>query len=105
MEYEPWEYHIPGVTQLMDYDMKEAKVHLDMVKDFPFGGHGGPANDLKAIREAIVKGDMPPWYYMLNPRHWGDQMTDTEVDTVLEWIDSSEAILGTLKGNVDNSCM
>ena len=32
----PWYYKIPGIKQLIDSDIREAKRHLDFSKDFPF---------------------------------------------------------------------
>ena len=35
----PWYYKVPGVRQLINSDVKEAKEHLDMSQGFPFQGH------------------------------------------------------------------
>ena len=61
----PWYYNIPGIKQLMDHDIAEAKEHMDMTNDFPFGGHGSPVSDLNSLRESIVNGTMPILMYRL----------------------------------------
>ena len=64
----PWYYKIPGVKQMIDYDIKEAKEHLDMSKDFPFISHETPLKDLESLKEVSVENDMPPLRYILG--HW-----------------------------------
>ena len=91
----PWYYKIPGIKQLMDYDMKEAKKHLDMSKDFPFISHESPVKDLKSLKEVIEEGEMPPIQYVLG--HWDSRLTEDEKKEVLEWIDTSLKILGETK--------
>ena len=49
----PWYYSIPGAKHLMDKDMREAKEHMDMSNDFPFGGHGSPIDDLDALKKTV----------------------------------------------------
>ena len=91
----PWYYKIPGIKQLMDYDMKEAKKHLDMSKDFPFISHETPLKDLKSLKEVIEEDEMPPIQYVLG--HWDSRLTEDEKKEVLEWIDTSLKILGETK--------
>ncbi|MBT4287215.1 MAG: heme-binding domain-containing protein [Deltaproteobacteria bacterium] len=83
----PWYYKIPGVKQLMDRDIREAKEHLDMSNDFPFGGHGEPAADLKSIKKSIEDDTMPLFMYRLT--HPDSKLTEAEQKIVFNWIDES----------------
>jgi hypothetical protein len=87
----PWYYNIPGPRQLMDQDMKEAKKHMDMSNDFPFGGHGSPKDDLTALSKTIDNGDMPPLKYRL--LHWGSSLTVKEIKVIGYWIEDSQRLL------------
>jgi hypothetical protein len=82
-----WYYIIPGVEQLMEHDMKEAKKHLDMSKDFPFGGHSDPITDLKSIKKSIEDDTMPLFMYRLT--HPDSKLTEAERKIVFNWIDDS----------------
>jgi hypothetical protein len=83
----PWYYNIPGIKQLMDHDIAEAKEHMDMTNDFPFGGHGSPVSDLNSLRESIVNGTMPILMYRLT--HPDSKINQTEQKIVFEWIDNA----------------
>jgi hypothetical protein len=83
----PWYYKVPGVKQMMDHDMEEAKEHLDMSNDFPFGGHGEPVSDLKSIKKSIDEDTMPPFIYRLT--HPDSKLTEAEQKIVFNWIDES----------------
>ena len=87
----PWYFEIPGVKQLINSDMKEAKKHMDMSNDFPFGGHGRPAEDLNALRKTIKKGEMPPLRYRF--MHWDSKLTKAEIKVINAWIENSQKIL------------
>ena len=87
----PWYYKVPGVKQMMDYDMKEAKKHLDMSKDFPFLSHETPLEDLKSLREVGVEDTMPPLRYVLG--HWDSTLTKEEKQSVIQWSEESISIL------------
>ena len=87
----PWYYSVPGVKQLMDYDMNTAKKHMDFKKDFPFLSHGSPTLDLKSLKEVIAEGDMPPLRYRVI--HWESGLTNQEAKTVTQWIDNSLKLL------------
>lgn len=89
----PWYYKVPGVKQMIDYDVKEAKKHLDMSKDFPFISHATPLKDLKTIKEVTEEGDMPPLRYVLG--HWDSHLSESEKQSILTW---SKASIVTLKG-------
>lgn len=85
----PWYYQVPGIKQLMDSDIKEAKEHLDMTNDFPFGGHGDPISDLKSLKKSIENGTMPIFMYRL--MHPNSKLTNNEQQILFKWID--EAII------------
>lgn len=83
----PWYYNIPGIKQLMDHDIAEAKEHMDMTNDFPFGGHGSPVSDLNSLRDTIVNGTMPILMYRLT--HPDSKLNQAEQKIVFEWIDDA----------------
>ena len=90
----PWYYRIPGVRQLMDSDIREAREHLDLRNGFPFGGHSTPAEDLKAIAKSLRDGAMPPLRYRLI--HRDAVLTDAERASVLIWVRRSLELLEPL---------
>ncbi len=79
----PSYYIIPGVRQFIDYDIREARKHVDMNADYPFKGHGSPLKDLKAIQKEVEEGDMPPFIY--NIAHWKERLTNDEKLIILRW--------------------
>tara|TARA_B100001248_G_scaffold227481_1_gene185940 strand:- start:5127 stop:5621 length:495 start_codon:yes stop_codon:yes gene_type:complete len=83
----PWYYVMPGVRQLIDHDIEEAKEHMDMTNDFPFGGHGSPEEDLSELKKTIEDGEMPPIQYKL--MHWSSSITDQEKNIINKWINKS----------------
>jgi len=91
----PWYFRVPGIKQIMEYDIREAKKHIDMSNDFPFGGHGAPLRDLESIRSTLKKGSMPPLRYLLI--HWDSRLTQDEINTIAQWIDKAKAHLETLE--------
>lgn len=91
----PWYHILPGAKQLIDYDVTEAKVHLDMTKDFPFGGHGTPLEDLEAIQSSLEKGTMPPFRY--RAMHWSSRIGTDDLGTIQTWIKTGLAELRSLK--------
>jgi len=88
----PWYYKVLGIKQMMDYDMKEAKKHMDMSKDFPFISHETPMKDLKSLKEIGLKGSMPPLRYILG--HWDASLSETEKQSLIKW---SEESISSLK--------
>lgn len=90
----PWYKSIPGVKQLIQSDIKEARTHLDLSDDFPFTGHGTPVTDLEAIRGSVKNGSMPPFRYRI--MHSKNKMSDEERKATLLWIEQS---LGKLSGS------
>lgn len=87
----PWYYSIPGPKQLMDHDMKEAKEHMDMSNDFPFGGHGSPIDDLDALKKTVDKGNMPPFQYKII--HWKSGLSGKEIKVIKKWIQESKDLI------------
>ncbi len=86
----PWYYSIPLIHGMLNQDMHEAKQHLDMTNDFPFGGHGRPDEDLKAIRDSIVDKSMPPLSYRL--MHREANLSESDRQAIMDWIARSEKI-------------
>ena len=84
----PWYYTLYGVKQMMNTDMKEAKKHMNMSCDFPFGGHGSPTDDLSALSKTIKNNDMPPLKYRV--MHWDSKLTKEEIQAIDMWINESQ---------------
>ncbi|MCB0406674.1 MAG: heme-binding domain-containing protein [Bdellovibrionales bacterium] len=80
----PWYYVFPGIKQMINHDISEAKEHMDMVNDFPFGGHGSPREDLEALKETVENESMPPLQYKI--MHWNSLLTKEEKKIISEWI-------------------
>jgi hypothetical protein len=87
----PWYYKIPGIKQLIDSDIREAKRHLDFSKDFPFKSHETPLKDLNAINISIKNGQMPPFRYEI--MHGDKKLTKDDVKHIKRWINESKEIL------------
>ncbi len=87
----PWYHVLPGAKQLIDSDISESREHIEMSKGFPFGGHGTPAEDLKAIEHEVKSGEMPPLQYRLF--HWSSRLTDDEIATIVRWTTEGQAKL------------
>jgi len=79
----PWYAGIFGIKQLIQWDIKQAKKHLDISHDYPFRGHGTPKEDLEAIIKSVKKQNMPPLRYKM--LHWESGMTEAEKTTVTHW--------------------
>lgn len=91
----PWYHNLPFIGGMIDDDIKEAKKHLDMTNDFPFGGHVTQIEQLIEIKEQIKDGDMPILSYRF--MHWGHLIEGKRQDSVFLWIDESIALLKQLK--------
>ena len=83
----PWYYEIPGVRQLIDWDIAFAREHLDLRNGFPFGGHAGPRKSLEAIAKVVREGSMPPWRYRVV--HEDAVLSEAERAVVLAWVRES----------------
>lgn len=91
----PAYYKIPGVKQLLDSDIAEARADLDMRGGFPFVSPRSTEKDLKELREVTEEGEMPPLIYKLMHRRSG--LTAEEKAAVLRWVDESEKALAAAK--------
>ena len=91
----PWYHVLPFIGGMIDDDIKEAKEHLDMSNDFPFGGHATQLDQLTEIREDIKEGKMPILSYRFT--HWGLLIEGKKQDSVFLWIDESIALLKQLE--------
>ncbi len=87
----PWYYKIPGIKQMIDHDIKEAKKHMNMKQDFPFISHETPLKDLESIREIGEKGGMPHFRYIIG--HWDSILTDNEKKNIILWTEKSILLL------------
>lgn len=83
----PWYYSVPGVKQLIDRDIQEARADLDMSKDFPFLGKGTPTDYLDVLKDVINDGSMPPFRYRL--LHRGSALTEDEQKSIMNWVNES----------------
>ena len=97
LKNKPWYYKVPGVKQMINKDMVEAKEHMDMHKDFPFISHESPMNDLKSIKKIGIEGGMPPLRYILG--HWDSKLTETERKKIISWTTTSIKLLSSEKNN------
>lgn len=87
----PWYQQIPGVKQLIQSDMHEAKMHLDMESNFPFKSHATPIEDLAAIEKTITDNEMPPFRYRI--MHSGSALTTEEKEKVHQWVQLGKEML------------
>jgi hypothetical protein len=88
----PWYHGIPGIRQLLDHDIHEARGDMDMSEDFPFLGKGTPQDYLNAIQDAVNDGSMPPFRYRLI--HRDSKLMDDEKKTILGWVEKAIKLLG-----------
>ncbi|MCH9024063.1 MAG: heme-binding domain-containing protein [candidate division Zixibacteria bacterium] len=91
----PWYHVLPFIGGMIDDDIKEAKEHLDMSNDFPFGGHATQIDQLSEIREDIKEGKMPILSYRLP--HWALLIEGKKQDSVFLWIEESIKLLQQLE--------
>tara|TARA_R110000868_G_scaffold32343_4_gene117672 strand:- start:6731 stop:7198 length:468 start_codon:yes stop_codon:yes gene_type:complete len=81
----PWYSIIPGVSHLIERDIREAQKAMNMKDGFPFKGHGSVKDDLTALRRVVDKKSMPPLQYKL--LHWKSSLSDNEAVVIKTWID------------------
>lgn len=91
----PWYYKIPGIKQMIDSDIKEAKKHMNMKQDFPFISHETPLKDLESLKKIAEEGGMPPLRYIIG--HWNSSLTKKEEKTMLRWTEKSITLLKAIK--------
>ena len=83
----PWYYKLPVIKGMIDDDVREARERLDVSNGFPFEGRGGPADQLKDIKEEVMEGAMPLRMYRL--MHWSAGLSQSEKDSIGAWVDRS----------------
>ena len=76
---------------MIDNDLAELKKYLDMINDFPFGGHVIPLEDLKSLATTVLDDSMPPMMYKIT--HDGSSLNEDKKLKVLAWIYSSKKLL------------
>jgi uncharacterized membrane protein len=86
--HQPWYYQLPGVKQLIDHDVREAREDLDMSEDFPFLGKGTPTDYLDVLQDVIKDGSMPPWRYRI--LHRDSKLTNEDRVLIQEWIEKGQ---------------
>lgn len=84
----PWYHKIPGIKQMIEADIAEAREHLDFSPGFPFKSHATPKEDLDAIAETTQDRSMPPFRYRL--MHSSTALTDEERRAILDWVEASK---------------
>ena len=87
----PWYQKIPGIKQMIQDDIAEAKMHLNMDPDFPFQSHASPLEDLDAIADSIEEREMPPFLYRM--MHPDSVLTDEEREKVHHWVQLGRDLL------------
>jgi hypothetical protein len=93
--HHPWYYKVPGIHQLIDSDITEAREHIDFGPDFPFQSHAMPLEDLKAIAEDVEENEMPPLSYRI--LHKESSLSDKEKEVIKNWVQMSLQILNNEK--------
>lgn len=79
------------VEPMINLEIKKAKKHLDISKDYPFVGHGNPWSDLIVIQSAVENDTMPTWPYRW--KYPETVLTEDEKRTILHWVESSKKTL------------
>ncbi len=93
----PWYYKLGVGKDIIDEDIREAKVRMDMSRDFPFTLQGSPRRDLDLIEHVIKQDTMPPGRYkMLN---WDKGLTQQEKNQILDWVSQSTQILQSMESD------
>lgn len=87
----PWYHKIPGIKQMIDSDIEEARHHLDFTDGYPFKSHASPEEDLDAIAKSVEEKTMPPFSYRL--MHLDAAFTDEEKKILLNWVEKSKPLL------------
>jgi len=87
----PWYAQVPLLKEYIAADIAEARKHIDLSSNFPFGGHGSPREDLEAISNSVREGTMPPFSYRL--MHRSALLSDAEKNIITEWASRSLALL------------
>lgn len=91
----PWYYKIPGIKQIINNDIKEAKKHMNMKQDLPFLSHETPLKDLESLKKIAEEGGMPPLRYIIG--HWNSSLTKKEEEAMILWTEKSIMLLQEIK--------
>jgi len=83
----PFYYKIPGIQDMIDKDIKEAKKHIDFSDNFPFISHETPINDIKSLQKIAIEGGMPPFKYILG--HWDSKLTKEDNKVLFKWTEKA----------------
>ncbi|MCP4297313.1 MAG: heme-binding domain-containing protein [Proteobacteria bacterium] len=83
MQSNPWYVNLPGVKQLIERDIHEAKKHLDMSKGFPFISHSTMKRNFKAFIEVMEEEEMPPFLYVM--MHKESTINPDERKKIIQW--------------------
>ena len=89
----PWYYSIPGISALIDRDIKKAKRIMDYTNGFPFKGLGTDDEKMEGLNISTRDETMPPLIYRIG--HPGSGLTEEEAETILAWIDQKFTELPT----------
>lgn len=81
----------PPASWLIRHDMSEAKEHLDMTHDFPFGGEHSAYKNFEGLMEIAENGEMPPFQYKI--MHWKSGLTKEESNVIIDWAKRSQSKL------------
>lgn len=84
----PWYFSLPGIKQVIENDIKEAKSHLFLTETFPFRSHSTPLNDLEEIWNSIEADEMPPFEYRI--MHPDSKLNSDEKAIIKKWIDETK---------------
>lgn len=86
-----WFYALPGVKQLIDWDIRKARSFIDMGKGYPFAGSFDFMEQLYELETEVNTDGMPLTRYRV--MNWGSGLSDAERKIILEWIAASQALL------------
>ncbi len=83
MQSNPWYANLPGVKQLIERDIHDAKKHLDMSEGFPFISHSSMERNFEAFIEVMEEEEMPPFLYVL--MHKESTIKLDERKKIIQW--------------------
>jgi len=90
----PWYASLAPVSWLVHRDVSEGRRRLNFsVWSEYVVDPGTRTQKLEHIRELVLRGAMPPWYYRLV--HPSSRWTDLQRDEVLHWVDAEIAASST----------
>lgn len=87
----PWYATIPGIKQMIEQDIEEARKHIEISNGYPFQSHATSVEDLQAVENVIKEGSMPPLRYRL--MHQSARLAEPEKQRIIEWAKRSRELL------------